>query len=83
LTTTIKYDRHDMYLYSQAHGELGAHGWDMTTLTRIINQSMTVAAQQLRHDPTSNVEDLLGLDKTSTDDLWRLDFESVQNLKGM
>jgi hypothetical protein len=68
-----------MYLYSQAHGALGAHGWDMTTLTRIIDQRMKVAAQQLRHDPTSKVEDLLGLDKRSTDDLWRLDFESVRN----
>ena len=72
-----------MYLYGQTSGETGANGWDIKILVQIIDQTMMGAAQQLRHHPTSNIEDLLGLDKSRTDDLWKLDFESVQNLKGM
>jgi len=63
-------------------GDVGAKGWDMKILTRIIDQRMTAVTQQLCRDPTSKIEDLLDLDKAQTDELWRLDFESVRNLKG-
>jgi len=55
----------------------------MNMLTRIIDQKMTAVAQQLRHDPTSKIEDLLDLDKAQTNELWRLDFDSVRSLKCM
>ena len=79
---TIPYGQHEMYLHGQVSAEIGTSSWDMKMLTRIIDQRMMVAAQQLRHGSSSNIEDLLGLDKVQTDDLWRLDLESVQNLKG-
>jgi hypothetical protein len=61
----------------------GPKYWDMNMLTGIIDQKMTVVAQQLHHDPTSKIEDLLNLDKAQTGELWRLDFESVRSLKCM
>jgi hypothetical protein len=64
-------------------GEAGAKGWDMDIFTRIIDQKMTAVTQQLRHNPTSKIEDLLNLDKVQIEKLWRLDFESIRNLKGM
>jgi N-terminal domain on NACHT_NTPase and P-loop NTPases len=84
---TITYRRHEML---QAHsrdmarepGDVGAKGWDMKMLIRIIDQRMAAVTQQLCRDPTSKIEDLLDLDKAQTDELWRLDFESVRNLKG-
>jgi hypothetical protein len=64
-------------------GEPGAKGWDMNMFTRIIDQRMTAVSQQLRHDPTLKIEDLLNLDKAQIDDLWGLDFESIRSLKGV
>ena len=64
-------------------GEPGEVGWDMNMLTRIIDQKMTAVTQQLQHDPTLKIEDLLNLDEAQTNELWRLDFESVRILKGM
>lgn len=60
-----------------------ADGSDTNLLTRIIDQRMTVIAQQLHHDPKLKVENLLGLDNALTERLWRLDLESVQRLRGM
>jgi hypothetical protein len=64
-------------------GEVGASGRNMGMLTRIIDQRMTAVEHQLRHNPTSKIEDLLDMDKAQTDELWRLDFESIQSLKGV
>ncbi|KAH8655994.1 hypothetical protein BGZ60DRAFT_459046, partial [Tricladium varicosporioides] len=80
------YKRHELlHLHGQDMdqelGEPREKGWDMNMLTRIIDQRMTAVTQQLRYDPTSKIEDLLNLDETQTDELWRLDFESVRNLK--
>jgi hypothetical protein len=64
-------------------GEAGGEAWDINMLTRIIDQRMTLVAHQLRHDPTSKIEDMLDMDKAQTDVLWSLDFGSIRNLKGM
>ena len=64
-------------------GEAEVKGWDVNMLTRIIDQRMMEVTQELRHDSTSRVEDLLDLNKTQTDELWRLDFESVRSLRGV
>jgi len=67
----------------QEPDKAGPKYWGMNMLTRIIDQKMTAVAQQLRHDPTSKIEDLLDLDKAQTNELWRLDFDSVRSLKCM
>lgn len=70
------------HLLGQEPGESGPSGWDMKMLTRIIDERVTVAEQKMRHDPASKIEDVFDLDKAQADDLWRLNFESVRNLKG-
>jgi len=60
-----------------------ARGLDVDMLTRIIEQRVTAVTEQFRHGPKSKIEDLLNLDKAHTEGLWRLDFESVRNLKGL
>lgn len=76
-----------LHLHGQDTGQesddVGPKSWDMNMLTRIFDQKMAAVAQQLSRDPTSKIEDLLDLDKAQTDELWRLDFESVRSLKCM
>jgi len=76
-------DRHDVDLESQFAVGSGTNGWDVKTLTRIIDQRVSEAAQQLRHNPASDIEDLLGLEETQINELLRFHFESVRNLKSM
>ena len=66
---------------SREPDEAETKAWDMNVFTRVIDQKMTALTQQLRHDPTSKIEELLGLSSVQTGELWRMGLESVQSLK--
>jgi hypothetical protein len=66
---------------SREPDEAETKAWDVNVFTRAIDQRMTALTQQLRHDPTSKIEELLGLSSVQTGELWRLGLESVQSLK--
>lgn len=65
---------------SREPDEAETKAWGVNMFTRVTDQRMTALTQQLRHDPTSKIEDLLGLNSVQTGELGRLDLESVQSL---
>jgi len=78
--------RHEMlHMHAQSisrgHDGAEAKGWDLNMLSRIIDERMTIITEQLRHNPTSRIEELLGLDRAQASALWRLDLKSVRSLK--
>lgn len=55
---------------------------DLSVIKRVVDEKINLVTQQLRCEPSSKVEDLLGIDIRQVKDLCNLNIESVQNLKG-